>query len=909
MSNGDGKNQNDQAGPDQPLVLLAVGPQAMETVAALPRAAHDLQVRVRGPFGQIAVSDPAAGHVHISSCRWLSELTKPSPVEPGASSAWQNLQGDGAASQALAGDLIALTRRLRPPALGFGPALGPVPRLHMYVVIDLSAPLAVDAALELAGRLARLEPSMEITGLALTGRTAQSLTSTQNTWLEPFGTLVERLQPQGGSRGSLHRLYLVDGQNTRRTWLQTPAELHRLAADFILHHGLSPHRKSLRQAESALATVNDDFLVVCGSFCCRRLHSGIEVVHRGVAEVLAREGLADFSHDPGTAHHKQIRESAQRLGDRIVEIYRTGQHPLAESAPRDDGRALEQERGKRVRAALRDVLAVVCEKQPVESVRRFLADFRAVMAQMLSSCQLKTRVDARYDAVMALRRQDASTYARMRDCLWAGYVFTQPRRPAPPPEPAPVPVSQPPSFVAYLIGLVLLLVGVGVVVLACLRPDLRCEGWLAAVGGLLALAAAGIIMILPNECRSWQPRRITRGQPTKSVGLVDYRCKEAAWLQWLKALLVAAGLAVAGWMPPLPTDPGPTVQSRFWLGAFWLLLVGLGTFLVLWSARRDVQRTYPDNVTCSLAGEAGPVAWLPRILGLALLGLAWIALCTNAPAGFWPRIRADWGLPVQFDWRWLTGGAALVAIGLAWAGAPRRACGQLYEEILPDPNPPAPAPAPDENVTALQRLLDQQLTPRLQSMMVEERPVQPVDEEWPPPEPAGTILDALVKYWARRLAERLAGLHDWKSVAGDPHAWADCIADALMSADPELPDPARLFALCQVRRWTEGRTVESFLDELPLDPQRFADFVDQVCSPHWPRTRQQSEVDQSIIVVGDELWERIERLVGTNPRHILLHGRWADPRSVVIVRIVQGLRKGWREQGPPPSASPLAARL
>ena len=172
-------------------------------------------------------------------------------------------------------DLCSLVRRLQ--VRGEGPEGGGGGRthIHAYVVIDLATPDIVPFTVQLVKLLRQAGPSIEMTGLALTGRTAETGTSPEPTWREPFGALLTDME----NMHLLQRLYILDGEDTNGTWLRDLEQMYRIGAEFILHHGMSPYRHSLRRREKTRMSLNEPFLDFCGSAMCKRFTLGL--FHRG----------------------------------------------------------------------------------------------------------------------------------------------------------------------------------------------------------------------------------------------------------------------------------------------------------------------------------------------------------------------------------------------------------------------------------------------------------------------------------------------------------------------------------------------------------------------------------------------------------------------------------------------------
>jgi hypothetical protein len=106
----------------------------------------------------------------------------------------------------------------------------------------------------------------------------------------------------------------------------------------------------------------------------------------------------------------------------------------------------------------------------------------------------------------------------------------------------------------------------------------------------------------------------------------------------------------------------------------------------------------------------------------------------------------------------------------------------------------------------------------------------------------------------------------------------------------------------------KGWKWEDLLAQVHPDPQWFDSFVSRSLSPRWPSTRGAPEVDASVIVVGEALWDLVVPLIEASRKHRLVRSPWQDPESIVVVRIVQGLTHGWRGFDAFPYSKPEPAK-
>ena len=153
----------------------------MATLHQLPHAAKTLSVRVAGPFGLIT-GRGGSGRVRTSSCFWLSDINVPDMTHDGAVVA-----GEG--DDTFFGDVCSLVRRLRAGGEEAAGGRGSRARIQAYAIVDLAAPGVVPFTLKLVQLVRHADSAIEMTGLALTGRTAETGTSQTLAWHEALRTV------------------------------------------------------------------------------------------------------------------------------------------------------------------------------------------------------------------------------------------------------------------------------------------------------------------------------------------------------------------------------------------------------------------------------------------------------------------------------------------------------------------------------------------------------------------------------------------------------------------------------------------------------------------------------------------------------------------------------------------------
>jgi len=163
------------------------------------------------------------------------------------------------------------------------------------------------------------------------------------------------------------------------------------------------------------------------------------------------------------------------------------------------------------------------------------------------------------------------------------------------------------------------------------------------------------------------------------------------------------------------------------------------------------------------------------------------------------------------------------------------------------------------------------------------------------------LFDLLAPDWDRQLAEAFRkalqsrtgkSLHD---LALEPKLWAQCVVGQLQDPSTECSDPAVQFVLEAVRAWMDSLTVKKLVAHLEVDLTRFGHLVARTVSPNWPATRVEPDVNVQVVVVGPSLWEALKPLLRTKDTPAVTQlDRNAQDDGILILRLVQGLARGWR---------------
>jgi hypothetical protein len=916
-----------------PTLFVGVGACAQATLAELSHLAQGLTVPIRGPFG-LALADSRGEGLFL--CDWLeaADFCFPTPALVRETS-----ETIGPDDEKLVASLASLVRRLRAAEPGVeglpiatfcdgvpGPGPGRRVRLSSYVAIDLLEPAAVAWSLRLMRVLRQVDAAVDTTVLALSARTAAPGLTGDHAWFETWKRLLEELQ----NGPFAQRVYILDGCDADKTWFERPEQLHRLGAEFLLYHGLTC-RDSLRQNERARTGAQESLLNVCGSFGCRTISADLSVVAERVAERLAREDLADLYNRtvPG-GWLITLQEQSRSLVERIAALCeKSSPAPASCGAGRDRPDARRAENAE-IAEAIRRTVQHVCSREPLVSLCLFFQLLRPKLARWLSQQRLWERARIRRLIAQAFLRQEENTYEPTRFWLARPHTRWVDRFTPALPETGAVSVSRPAGMNSFLVGVLVLVVG-----LTAATLGISFRGRLvAAVGGLTALGAS-VLMVLPTGWTRHPRIRVQEGQEVpSSFPKVHYRKRVGAWTRRAGRATILAGLAGI-------TEPW-WFQVWSWRMALWAAvlagLAGLGSAFVT----RGPAQMRPDQASEEEApGHAHPPVWWPRAAGLLCLAVAWTFFCWRVPLSAAPDRAVVWWAPLL--------GLVLMSTGVGVALFPRMGRTGLIDRVPKMPQPLAggiPRPVPErqlpQRVAALAAWIERlilepdQCRERLGAMdagprsrkTATENPTKQAREgatnamhrAWEP----GTLFDAVATDWEGQLAQtfrRAVEARSGKSLkmlALQPALWAECIMSQLQDSHPDPPgsqsgarpdppaarlaSPARsrnelssLFALQAVKAWLDSHTLTELLSFLNIDLTRFGSLVSRLACVHWPAPRADPEASVTVIAVGKALWDAVAPLTKMpGMPALVLQDCDLREESIVILRVVQGLAQGWR---------------
>lgn len=863
---------------DCPVLLVGVGRGAIQTLAELARRAQEVSGTLVGSFGALII-DYSRRQLFLSSCRRLSELEVPRLSDSSHKGRWVDYAGD----ETVLSSVSSVMRNLR---LSHGETtLRPPHRVRIcsYLVMDLSDNAVILPTVELVRSLRKVDPSLDITGLALTGRTAESERHPRPLWFDTWNQLLGHLQ----NEPLLQRLYLIDGCDARNTWLRTSREMQRLGAEFVLHHGFSPCRSYMRNKEKSSTSVKESFLNFCGSFAYRRLYVDRQAITQRVAFRLADDLLVGLREGELDGEWKAtVDKKAENLASEIVNICATPNQVDENAIPELSADARGQGSAQyQVNEAVRRMVTQICVRQPVLSFRRFVRSLRDALNRVSIQGLLRERWGTRRRAAAILREQEKETFGPIRQWLAVrGVKWVNQYEPVLQDAPT-VLVSRPASTKLYGLGIIVLALG-----LAGIAAALAWQGRSFAITAGFLVLFGNTVMLLPTGWRTHVRTLVPADdQASLSLPLTAYRRQGPNWSCPAAMLLSVLGLisiVLSLWLPNWLSVP--TVKPLVW-GAISAVLAGAGFVLLRAGTKTSGSATTEQE---EMPGLVGPVRWARYGPGLAFLATAWIILCLQ-PLTLAHAQRAQ-------QWYGLLTGSAMLIAGVALARWPWVGRAQLSYQL---PARPLPLKLPDSELVR-----ESGLNPQIHRIcywcegFLTDRCAEGSGCMGSNQQRDGcTALDVLLRDWDKRLATEFSVTLQSQTgsslteLAEKPEAWAECLVAELTEQSAEWTDETRLFALHGVRTWAEKQGLQDLISCLSPDPELVGSLITGAASPQWPMTRAKPDVDVSILAVGRELWPLAAPLAESqSPYHVVPLDWQDDPCAIVIIHMVQGLAEGWR---------------
>jgi hypothetical protein len=919
--------------PANPVLFVAAGPLAAQTVKDLSEVADVLHVRLSGQFGYVTLLPSSGGGLTRSlSAGFLitgreDQQKDQHEYRPPYSDAdpWDER-------------LRSLMRQLRPDhaMTPFGePAQS---TLKVYAIFDLRNLECVKAGLQAIAAIRREPLDLDLTGVLLTGRTAH-FHAQENEYQHGLKYILD------ANRADclLHRLYVLDGKTTKQYWLQSEADMARVAAECIWHHGFAPYSAVLRKHERTRLSARQPIEEVLGSLHVRVMRSDRAVIQGAVAWEVRRRLFSKEDTTSPASEGRELEAIAKEVGEELAEIYESNRKKKqAGSAPSlADQKVLAQ----RAHAALEKGLRSACGDRPSDRVRprlrRFFEAFRHELSGVQTRVLLIDRRHMRQEAYEGLRQAAGHLGALPRGAAFrtasgqtirkrvrahdlVGTIPVESRvRPvlALPPDVIPAeepPVEspefllpRPPSLLCQIGGLLLLVLGAGTV-WATLGMDAN-HLWLA-LAGVLVLGGASWLNWPPEavvhqrtaqrpfeeDKAPWLPYRMKVGVWRIVAGVVGLAGGIALGIRTLRVpaenavnsleawlvLIAAAGAGVAAFVPRSDSHVRGVARDTDDLASLlypWWRWIAFGVLLVVWAS---------IVATWSLRLRAEPEAWVVAASAGTLLTLG-IGLLTFPLTNDYQFIFCP-PPPPQPDWRGKQAPLPVASEVEKYVLSLRRWTGSLLPErsapmTLTQPGSPSSTASPGGG-----KLLD----PLARRALFESRPGPMMEEEvlcWPYHQRGvGSVLDAVVPNWPSVLCD--ACLTEVRGDVNDPQQWVDCLLAELDQAVAESLPMEQVFALHLVKKWMEGRPLQDLLALLKPNPHWLERYFEQAVAPLWSVPTQDYDIKAGVVALDRHLSELAALEDETAAAYRLVRVEWAQAGLVVLARLVQGVGPGSLER-------------
>lgn len=849
-----------------PILLVAVGRRAEQTVSAFSRMAKALTVPVQGPFGLLSI-DSAGRRLAACHWTWLSDFDVPASSE--------EIDPSG---EAVSTTMASLVRTLQSKEPVADPSRPGRIRMSSYVLVDLSEAEAVDRALHLMKLLRKTDPAHDMALVALTGRTAASGVELDALWFESWNRLTARLQENLLAQ----KIYLLDGRNAGGTWFERPEQMDQFAAEFVLQHGVTC-RGPLRQNERRRISTQENVLNVCGSFGLRAIRLDLPWVSEQTAQRLVHEDLRGLYEEVLSDERLgYIDEEAEALVARIESLYEVdaqarADRPQAASATSYELAVCSED----VCEAIAETTARVCGRAPLASLSHLLKCLEPRLRRLLTRHKLIEHRRIRGLAAEMLRRRHERTYQPMRTWLdsseaaWVDrFTPTEETRPD-------VSVSRPAARTAWRFGLLFVIVG-----LVGIAAGLFFQDRVFVFGSALLSLAACVLATQPTAWTRHARTVVPEGQAIdQSVPLVSYRKRASLAIRYLAIALATVGAIALAWSlwPDLWT-----AASALRTGAAGLLAV-IGVSVIL-TGPVQVRADQPSHKEAP--GHISPPFWTWRVFGLLSLASAWLMLSLRTPS----PLMGDTSL----RWAFHLGGLLLMGGAFVLGLRPRVGRVRLIERIPKVPEPLAGG----ISVAATESDLVREVSAMVQWIgRLTLDPRQGLLRQGMPDGAQGreVLFDFMAADWDRQLAE--AFRHTLRSRMGqslrdlalEPKAWAQCIVRHLQDPQVQSSDLGVLFTLEVVKVWIESLSVVDLAACLEVDEERLSSLLGRSTSPHWPATRIEPDIKVSVVAVGSSLWEALAPLSRRAAACSVVRRDWDEQTDgVLVLEVVQGLTQGWR---------------
>ena len=364
--------------PLPPTLLAAVGAVARDSLEAIQRAADELMLRLNAPIGVVTQVSDDGGGVGVGV---LSRIDSVFTVK--------NVPSAGTLDDAeLPRRMAECCSNLRSTAVRLSPTAAQAGSVNCYALLDLSAANAVPRFIKLLTVFRKVEPSIHVTVIVLSGMVADTF-DVSSAWEQVLQSLLVELRRVENSQGALAQMvYVLDGRNTNEELLIALDDMELMCARFIIQHGFISYRGHLHRNEMGRASLKQDLSTYTGSFSVRVFDASESQILESLSAYLAVNDLEPLEHEPFT-HDDQARveTAVKMLADAAWAL-----PPGSTSGGASDA----SHRLDPFDQQIADAVALACKRNAAESLRQLSMRLGSLVEQLFVAQKLRTRTAERY---------------------------------------------------------------------------------------------------------------------------------------------------------------------------------------------------------------------------------------------------------------------------------------------------------------------------------------------------------------------------------------------------------------------------------------------------------------------------------------------------------------------------------
>jgi hypothetical protein len=838
----------------RPLLIACLGKTALLSLEQMETVENDLSLKIAGPFGVINI-DFSGDTITFASPYYVAEIKQ--AIRDAEKQSFSRLDNIPLTSR-----ITTLIRQIRKDVMPANnhqePDLLPVVG---YVILDMSIVGIAQKAVPVIQAIHDSYPSLDMTCLAITGRTSKQEAGKDAMWLDNLKSFVQQIQYL--DTVTLQRMYIIDGENEKGTWLDNPDDIYLLAAQFIIHHGLSPYRTQIRRHEGSRIDIKENFLDYCGSFSCRTLKGELKLVADNVSKRLVDDEMSNLSKNELTTDEKTEAENrADNYTCQLIKLFSKSDKELSKELPTGDAGS-----DNPFIAHLRNDILTMCSNKPTAKLRMYLDRVGTGLKYVLPNIRIHRKAND-YESVFAIfHEQYQKTYRPLYDYLKEGVEgWDDPNRPRL--KQKSISLSSPVDTVSFYFGISFIILSI-LSYMACVIMHNMGQSLFIISSALAVLG--NIFLICPSR---WDEEkcRYRFEEDASEDDFPGYYRMDPVWNIHLSIILAIIGGALLFISVPLNSN---------------MILFPISA-LIFFTAGFYLTQKREKKAKTNIEGMLNPIRW-----GFFVWGIACIS------TGIGCIFYYNFILSNQVNVIMSVSGCSLCLVGFAFSNFSLTGKISLIKKIShpPDRIPPDINPKTKEayifrNAFSLmqwiQTLLNRTEKKTTQSFL-----------EWPEKANPGSIFEAFVKDWdSQVLSLYFKDLSEqnesFQSRIHNPDLWAKYIISDIKNNQTNLSSLEYIFVRYSLNEWLQKQSVDHILNQISIDEQWFNTFVTKDACCHWPKTRNEPEVDVSVVAVSQDFWEKLSYLNNSLqfPNQIIKID-WPDPKSIIIFRIVQGLRNGW----------------